>query len=309
MVRVCQDWYPKGWDKRQLKDGFHLHDTLKEQLDILIKNVVNDWDFTIIISGSGEVRVGKSVLAMQIAAYWAYEMQRLFKKRVIFEIKTNIVFDGRKLIQQGNYLGQNYSFNPLVFDEAGADLEGKKAMQTITQDVLDFYRECGQYNLLNILVIPDFFDLPKGIALTRSMFLLDVYYNANEEGIFERGYFRFYSKRNKKQLYLKGKRELNYNAHTFNFRGNFRPFYPIDETEYRKAKQEALVKRENKRRNKFQMQRDACWYIFNQELGWAQEKIAIRMENLTGIYVDQSVISDGIRHYMSDDERRRTERK
>ena len=56
---------------------------LKLQLDALIKNVVNDWDFTIIISGSGEVRVGKSTLAAQIATYWTYEMWRVHKRKTL----------------------------------------------------------------------------------------------------------------------------------------------------------------------------------------------------------------------------------
>ncbi|MFA6074034.1 MAG: hypothetical protein WC758_08005 [Candidatus Woesearchaeota archaeon] len=302
MTRVCIDWFPKGWDSRQRKAGFYLDDAIKSQLDLLLKNIINDWDFTIIITGGGEVRVGKSVLAMQIGAYWSYEVQRLYKKNIVFDIENNFVLDGKKLIERGNYLGKNYPFSVLIFDEAGADLEGRKAVQTQTQDVLDFYRECGQYNLLNILVMPDYFDLPKGIALNRSIFLLDVYYNCNEEGIFERGYGKFYSKRNKKQLYLKGKRELNYNAHPYNFSFNFHPFYPIDEAEYRELKQKALSSRENRKRNKFQMQRDACWFLLWSEFGIKQEEIGRRMEQLTGVFVPQNTISDGIRHYTMENE-------
>lgn len=274
-----------------------MDDLLKAQLDVLLKNIINDWDFTIIISGGGEVRVGKSVLAMQVAAYWTSEVKRLHGKKVIFNIDTNICFDGKKLIQVGNHLGQNYPLSALIFDEAGADLEGRKAMLTITQDVLDFYRECGQYNLLNILVLPEFFDLPKGIAMSRSMLLLDVYYSSTKEGMFQRGYFNFYSRKNKKYLYLNGKRTLNYKAYRFNFHGRFSNFYPINEKEYREIKQRALTKRESKRRNKFQMQRDACWYLLWNEVGWTQKEIGKRMEQLTGIFVPHNTVNDGLSHY------------
>lgn len=279
-----------------------MDDTLKAQIDILLKNIKNDWDFTLIISGGGEVRVGKSVLALQIAAYWNYMTKKLYGKSSPFDVKQNIVFDGQKLVEKGNYLGKNYSYPVLMYDEAGAELEGRKIMTSVTQNVLDFYRECGQYNLLNILVLPEFFDLPKGIALSRSIFLIDVYYTSSPEGMFERGYFNFYSRRNKKKLYLKGRKELNYNVAPYNFHGNFNDFYPVDEQAYRKAKQEALSRRESHRRNKFQLQRDACWYLLTQEIGWAQEKLSTRMEQLTGIYVARNTVSDGIRHYMMENE-------
>ena len=125
-------------------------------------------------------------------------MKELYNIDLPFSVKENMVLDGKRLIEIGNQLGQNHNYAPLIFDEAGADLEGRKIMQTSTQNVLDFYRECGQYNLLNILVLPEFFDLPKGIALSRSICLIDVYYVANEEDIFERGFFKFFSRRNKK---------------------------------------------------------------------------------------------------------------
>lgn len=297
MARVCENWYPKGWDPRQRKDGFAMDDSLKQQLDLMLKNITKDWDFTIIITGGGEVRVGKSVLAMQIGAYWAWQMENIYGKKTIFNVENNFVLDGRTLIQKGNNLGQNYPFSPLIYDEAGADLEGRKQMQQQTQDVMDFYRECGQYNLLNILVMPEYFDLPKGIALHRSIFLLDVYYIADEKGIFQRGHFKFYSRRNKKYLYLKGKRELNYNAHPYNFTGRFYPFYPVDENAYREIKQRTLSGRAGKRKNKFQLQRDASWFILNKELGITQQEIANRMAQMTGVFISQQAVNDGIMHF------------
>ena len=84
--------------------------------------------------------------------------------------------------------------------------------------------------------------------------------------------------------------------------------HPVDEQEYRKIKQEALIKRESMRRNKFQTQRDGCWYLLSKEFGMTQQDIAKRMEQLTGIFVAQAVISDGIRHYLSEQEVLSTQR-
>ena len=299
MARVCQDKYPAGFGGNR-NPGFYLEDGLKAQLDILLKNITKDWDFTIIISASGEVRVGKSVLAMQIAAYWVHQLKQLYDIDVPLG-EENFVFNGSELIKTGNRLGTEHPYSVLIFDEAGSDLEGTKVMKSSTQAVKDFYRECGQYNLLNILVIPEFFDLPRGIAISRSICLIDVSYNANSEGLLERGYFRFYSRLNKKKLYLKGKRDLDYNAHVYNFRGRFYNFYPIDEEEYRGAKQkalsrrgEALEKKPNERQRIQLAQRNASWYIMFKELGMTQVDIARKVAQLTGLKTEPRLVSESI---------------
>jgi hypothetical protein len=299
-VYVCKEWFPNK--EHPERSGFRMEEQLKIQIDILLKNITKDWDFTIIITGQGEVRVGKSMIAMQIACYWAYMIWKMYGIKVPYSVLENFVFDGKKLIEIGNKLGINHPYSPLLYDEAGADLEGRKTMQTSTQDVLDYYRECGQYNMLNILVLPEYFDLPKGLALSRSIFLIDVYYTADAEGIFKRGYFNFFSRRQKKWLYLLGKKDLNYSAANYDFHGRFYPFYPVNEKEYRDAKQDALSKRESKKRNKFQMQRDASWFLMWSEFGIKQEDIGKRMENLTGIFVPQNTISDALRHYKMENE-------
>lgn len=304
MVRVCQEWFPNI--NNPDKAGFYMEDKIKFQLDILLRNIKNDWDFTIIITGNGEVRVGKSMLGMQIACYWAYQLEKLYNIKVPYDVKQNFCFEGNNLIRIGNYLGQNFPFSPLIFDEAGADLEGRKTMQSSTQAVLDFYRECGQYNMLNILILPEFFDLPKGIALNRSVFLLDVGYSSDKEtGLFTRGYFKFFSRRAKKWLYIKGKKNLDYNASGYDFNGRFYRFYPIDEQEYKKVKQEALSRRETKKRSKFMLQRDALIYLLcgekiNRKSIMTQQQLAQRMEQLTGIFVAQNTISDALHRYKSE---------
>lgn len=295
MAHVCEDWFPMGSYPRQTKDGFFMEDMLKKQLDIILKNIKNDWDFTILISAGGQVRVGKSVLAMQIGAYWTYQLEKLYDIKVPFNVENNFVLDGRKLIETGNRLGKDYPYSVLVFDEAGADLEGRKVMSTKTQEVLDYYRECGQYNMLNILVLPEFFDLPKGIALSRSICLLDVYYSTTSDDIFKRGYFKFYSRKNKKELYLKGKKDLNYQAVKYNLRGNFRDFYPIDEKKYRELKQYALAKRETRTSIKDKLIRDCVLYIMHKELGIPQVDIINRVEALIGVPIPHQTLTNIIK--------------
>jgi len=308
MVQVCCEQFPKGTRPYQKKDGFFMYEFLKIQLDILLKNIKDDWEFTILITGGGEVRLGKSMIAMQIAAYWTEQIKKLYGIIVPFNVKQNFCFEGRELISKGNFLGKNHPYSCLLYDEAGSDLEGRKVVFTTTKAVLDFYRECGQYNQLNIIVLPEFFDLPKGIALSRSIFLINVYYTADEEGKFERGYYDFYSRRNKKKLYIKGKKNLDYHAAPYNFHGRFSKFYPVDEQEYRKAKQEALAKRDvGGRRAKWQLQRDASWYLLahegltcvdcNKQIKIKQNELARMMHELTGFYTTKQNVQQAIAHY------------
>ncbi len=292
MARVCEDWFPKGTYKDQKGEGFYMDDVLKANLDALLKNArrKDDWDFVGIISGGGRVRVGKSVLEFQIAVYWTYMLMKLYGVKVPFTIKDNIVFVGSRLIEQGNKLGKAFPQSALCFDEAGADLEGLKVIRSNTQAVKDFLRECGQYNLLILLVIPEFFDLPKGIATTRSDFLIDVYVIPDKNGKFQRGYFNFYSRPNKKQLYLRGKKEFNYKAYKWDFHGRFYPFYPFDEQEYRKAKQEALSSRElHRKEDRFKLHRDVLFKILK-DLGYSSRQTSELMREKGVIFSHMGVI-------------------
>lgn len=277
------------------KAGFEMDDNLAQQIQIAAKNITNDWDFTIIITGGGEVRVGKSVLALQIMCYWTWLMEKLHGIKVPFSVKENVVFNWNLLIDQGHKLSKRTKYCALSYDEAGETMEGTKTQSRELRAVKDYLRECGQYNFLNILVMPEFFDLPKGIAMTRSIFLIDVYYGSNSEGIFQRGYFKFYSRKNKKNLYLKGKKELNYNAHVYNFQGKFPNFYPVDEQEYREAKAKALKERGSNIKNNIKEARDCCFYILNKELGFTQKDIAQRLKELVGLRIGISTVEEGIR--------------
>lgn len=226
--------------ERRPEAGFYMNDLLKHQLDILIKNVKNDWDFTILISAQGEMRVGKSVLGMQIGAYWSYEIQRKYGIQIPWTVKDNMVLNGNELIMKGNALGEKYKYGVLDYDEAADDLEGTKVMRASTQAIKDHLRKAAQYNMLNIIIQGEFFEIPKAIAISRSVCLLDVYYVADEDEMFQRGYFNFYSKRAKKLLYLKGKKDLDYKSVKPDFYGTFNNFYALPEVEYRKEKKEAL---------------------------------------------------------------------
>lgn len=243
-VYVCPDWYRvedgRSYDGKH--DGFPMEERLKDQLDLLIKNAPYDWNFTLLVCGEGEMRVGKSVIGMQIGAYWSYMIEKVHGRKVPFTVVDNLVFNGFDLVPKGDKLGKNYKLAFLDYDEAADDLEGTKVMRASSQAVKDYLRKAAQYNMLTVLVQSEFFEIPKPIALSRSTAMINVSYYPDERGILRRGNFEFYSKRSKKLLYLFGKKELNYHPKNVKpeFFGHFPNFYPLPESEYRAEKFKAL---------------------------------------------------------------------
>lgn len=220
-VLVCNDWH------RPLKGGgtqpgFSMHTSLKENLDLMLKHSKKDWDFVMIVSGHGQVRVGKSVLAQQIGKYLSYHSGTPWGI-------DNIVFESNKLVDVAKKLPKH---SVIVYDEAREGLNSARVMSNLTQNLLTFFTECGQLNHFFILVLPDFFDLPKSIAVTRSTCLIDVLW----KGEFERGHFCFYNANQKRMLYFNGRRYQNYGVQKPSFYGKFFNIHTVGEDDYRSKK-------------------------------------------------------------------------
>lgn len=303
MTRVCTLQFPKGSYPGQKDDGFPMDELLIQNLDVLAKNIVMDWDFTILISGGGEVRVGKSVMAMQVGYYLSNRVKELYGHDTIFTLEHNYAFDATKLISKGTALSTSHKYSALVHDEGAAELDSKKIMTRKTKVLLDYLRECGQYNLFNILVVPDFFELPKGVAVTRSVCLIDVQYFGDKEGIFQRGYYNFYSRRAKKELYINGKKYMDYNAAKPSFYGRFSNFYPLPEDEYRKMKFDALSARQFEEASlseRVLKQRNAAFLALRKLNGLTFEEISQLITDYSGFKTPLTTVSDAIKFMESE---------
>lgn len=214
---------------------------LSQILDSIAYNVRFDFDSLILVSGSGMVRIGKSKLAKQCGYYLSWRLKKSFTTE-------NIVFSGKELISLAKKLPKN---SVIVYDEGKETLDVKKVLQEITQTLLDFFAEAGIYNHICIIVLPDFFDLPKWIATSRSELLLNVtrkiVVKKDEYGeevyAFDRGYFDGYHKTSKKMLYMLGKKNFNdYSIIKRDFFGEFSDASVIDEDEYMRKKMEFVTR-------------------------------------------------------------------
>lgn len=212
---------------------FGFHKLLYENLCHLKRANRNDWDFKILISGDGMTRTGKSTIAAQIAY--------ILDPKVTLD---NFLFRGDQLIKHSLNIGKNRA---VVYDEAKEGLDSKKAMNSYSQTITDYFSECGWMNQYLIIVLPEFFDLNKTVALNQSICLINCYVNKD----LQRGYFGFYNRKDKRYLFIKGKKYNNYQCQSPTFLGTFTKYFPFDPVEYEKRKKEnqRALKNEEKKSN------------------------------------------------------------
>jgi len=232
-MKVCEKQFPLGSYKKQKTDGFHMDGYLADNIDVYAKKIRNDMQFVGVISSSTfEVRTGKSTIAQQIGTYYTSKVNEFHDLNLEFTTK-NIVFNYKDLIERAFELPK---YSCLILDE-GDDMAEHYASK-VSQELRKFFRKSGQLNLFIIIIMPDFFELKNNYALLRTNFLIDVKF----EGEFERGFFEFYSFKQKKWLYIKGKKYRDWTVVPCSFKGRFIGFYTVNKEEYLKAKEEDLKK-------------------------------------------------------------------
>jgi len=199
-------------------DGF-----LKANLDKVKTIIKKDWDMVFLYDGyEGS---GKSVLAMQNCHYIdpTFNIDRIcFNPRQFFKVIKNAK-----------------PYQAVLYDEAFTGLTARAAMSLINRTLIKMLAEIRQKKLFVGIVMPTFFDLDRYVAIWRSRALIHVYMAKD----FERGYFMFFNMERKKQLYVLGKKFYSYYKPQSNFKGRFTNAYVINETDYRKSKRDALMKR------------------------------------------------------------------
>lgn len=236
-MKFLEQEYPKGTFKGQKTDGAYINVILAPNLDVLAKKIVKDMHFLGIITGHDAVGNGKSTLATQVGAYLTAKINELHGINNTFTNK-NVAFKGRDLAKTSLALPK---YSVVMLDE-GDDLT-MPTMSELQRQIRTFFRKCRQLNQILLLIIPSFFELPKFYALSRSHFLIDVKFGDE----FARGHFDFYSARKKKLLYIKGKKEWNYDVISADFNGGFTKGYTFfpnikDETsEYLRRKYEDTI--------------------------------------------------------------------
>lgn len=236
-MKFAEELFPMGSYPKQQSAGAYINGYLAPNLDIIAEKIIYDMTFLGIISGSDGVGNGKTSLSTTVGAYLTYKINQLHKVKNTFTA-DNMVFSADDLDKVSFKLPK---YSVIVLDESD-DLK-EHSQKESSMKIKSYFRKCRQLNQILIVITPSFFELPKFYALNRSHFLL----NTKFTGKFERGTFDFYGLTNKKLLYLKGKKEWNYDAHKSDFVGEFAGAYyffpnmPYEKKRYIKKKYDDMV--------------------------------------------------------------------
>lgn len=239
MVKYCIEKYPMGSFKKQQSAGKYIDGTLYENIKILAKNIIKDMTYLgVIYSSTLEVGAGKSLFAQHFMEAY-FELVNKYHGMNLNITEQNIVFRPDELIKRSFEVPR---FSGVILDE----WEDAHYWSKLGISLRQFFRKCRQLNLLIIVIIPNFFQLPSTYAISRSVFAIDVWFS----GEFDRGFFSFYNFNRKRDLYLKGKKNYNYKVVKSNFSGRFTDGYAIDGEVYRKMKYLDMLKEEQQEKKK-----------------------------------------------------------
>lgn len=236
--------------------SYYMDGKLQRNLDKIKKRVLKkDMDSVFIIDG-GE-GAGKSVLGMQVAKYLnpKFNLQHIC-------FTANEFMRAITTAKKGECI---------IFDEAYSGLASRTALSEVNHLLVSMMMEMRQKNLFVIICLPSFFLLDKYVALWRAIAVFHVYIRKGK-----RGRWICFNRRKKKILYLKGKKDYNYNVIKSRFRGRFLEKYTVDEEVYRTRKSEALKKRERRTKSeKYIEQRNKLLYGIYKDFGLSLSKLAI----------------------------------
>ena len=290
--------------------GYYCDKWLAQNLERIPKHLKKGWDVVAIISGSGLVRVGKSTLAMQMAAFvdWNLSGGKMLwdddgrVKGIIPPNKPlrfgldNVVFSPEDLIKVTKEKGAKTKYNVFVLDEGREGLLGARAMESVNKKFEDYFQTCGVYNNFIIIVLPDFFKLAEQYCVNRSMFLINTFHKN-----YERGYFSFFNTLQKERLYFFGKKRLGisarYGSASRNFWGRFSRWLPFDETKYNNKKKAAIGKAKWTKYDIAQMkQRDLMAYLAYKNTDFTIKEVAATMAELGAPEYTPSVMERSLRN-------------
>jgi len=212
-------------EKEVYYDGL-VHKEFSNIRDNIIKK---DWDWITFIDGMEGA--GKSTLAQQLAFLCDQNLNI-----------DNIVFTPIEFMEAVN---KAKPYSCIIYDEAYEGTASDNTMGETVRTIKSFLTQIRQKNLFVFILAPSFFIVTKYIAMWRSKLLINVYVGDG----YERGYFMGWTYDHKNLLYIRGRKEYDYNQVHADFRGRFTKQYIVDENLYRDKKIKALEYYSNQKEN------------------------------------------------------------
>lgn len=230
---------------------------LKTALDIAKDRVKKNWDYVGVIcglSGAGKSTMARNTVAKYCCPWFSDKYTAMTDKHFI-------------------HITKNCKPNSsVILDESFASMNTKLTFSPEYLRVVNHLQIIRQKNLFIFLCLPNFFDLGKGMAIFRSSHLFVTY--AQEDGA--RGYFLAFGREEKRKLYVKGMKFMDYYAEEPNFKGRFYKNAGVnDEEHYVKMKMDNLLEKDRKVKikGKDSYKNHEVMFKLREREKWTQEKI------------------------------------
>jgi len=196
------DWelLPKGMRE---EGSIYMDGILYDSFDNA-KKVMRKRNVDLVIAISGYPGTGKSKIAAQLASFCdpSFTEDRMFQTSEEFQEAVENEIEPLK---------------SYVLDEAFEGLSSGEVRRRAGRLFTSLLNVVRQKRLFIFIVLPDFFDLGKSIAIFRSRWLIHCY----GESFGDVGTFIAFDQSSKKLLYIKGKQFENYSAQKADFNGTF----------------------------------------------------------------------------------------
>ena len=195
---------------------------LRGTMGIVKDHVLNkEWDYVCIVAGVPGS--GKSTFARGAAKFccpW-FSME-------------DIVFTADDFIKRTSTCPD---FTAIVYDECFEAMNSRTSMSLDFQRIVNHLQLLRKRHLFIFLCLPNFFDLSKTISIFRTRHLFYTY--VTSDGI--RGKVAVFGVDNKRELYVRGQKFVNYNAYKANFVTKFmKNAWIVNNDEY-EAKKDILL--------------------------------------------------------------------
>lgn len=213
----------KNLPDEEKKKTLSIPSKLKQKLDFAIRQINNNNDVVGIIVG--DEGSGKSSLAGNLMRYVTKDN---------FDPKKDIIGsdyeEGIEKIQNAKEKGA------LMFDEGNVFFLSTETMKKEHRNLHKIFSIFRQKCLFTLIVLPSFFRLGTYFAIDRSDFLIRTYIKKGE-----RGFFEYYGKALKADLYKKGKKNFDYKVVSPKFKGRFTKCHILENEDYKKFKLKTLM--------------------------------------------------------------------
>lgn len=260
-----------------MERNIYIDKRLNRQIDEKVIPDLKKQDEDCVFAIDGKEGSGKSVFAMGLGYHCAAKLGTKFDI-------SNICFKPDQFREKIMNVPDK---SVVIYDEAHRGMASARALSEINNILKDLMMEMRQKNLLVIVVLPTIFLLDRYIALFRARGLFHIYKLKRKKG-----FWVYFNESRKLKLYIKGKKEFNYNAagRWPKFRGRFYNQYGVDEQEYRAEKRKAFVERpRHTKADHYIEQRNLLIWVLYQELAKSSIKISKLIKKYGGSLTSRAI--------------------